>query len=125
MATKSDDAIKMQPVVLSGELEKRGGSHKSWKKRFFVLSPFGIGYKPGEKDTKFIRILSLSGAYPVPSPTIDIRRPYCFVVMTIERDFNLVVDAGSQENMVSFSKMVHLIHQNIHSEQQLTLTVWW
>eukprot|EP01028_Stygiella_incarcerata_P012693 TRINITY_DN80226_c0_g1_i1.p1 TRINITY_DN80226_c0_g1~~TRINITY_DN80226_c0_g1_i1.p1 ORF type:complete len:731 (+),score=295.57 TRINITY_DN80226_c0_g1_i1:361-2553(+) len=100
MATKSDDAsIRMEPIVLSGELEKRGGSHKNWKKRFFVLSPFGIGYKPGEKDTKFIRVLSLSGAYPVPSPKIDPRRPYCFVVMTIERDFNLVVDAGSQENM--------------------------
>lgn len=32
-------------------MDKRGGSHKSWKSRFFVLSTAGLQYYPSEKAT--------------------------------------------------------------------------
>lgn len=89
----------MSDVLIEGELEKQGGSHKNWKRRFFRVGREGFSYFKSSKETsKPIRTFDLKTIYVSPNKEVP-SRPHCFVVFTTQRDFNLVVDAASNEEL--------------------------
>jgi hypothetical protein len=108
-----------EAVVLEGELEKQGGSHKNWKKRFFRLTASSISYFKTAKDKSAIRSLALSSVYVARNEHVDPKRPNCFVIFTTQRDFNLVVDPGSAADMNKWITGIRMCKEKVVGKQQL------
>ncbi len=80
-------------IVKQGWLEKEGGTYKSWKKRWTVLShPQTLTYykkKGGEK----MGTVPLKGCGPIQEATYK-NKKHCFSIVTEKRHYYFVADSA-------------------------------
>eukprot|EP00762_Andalucia_godoyi_P003450 ANDGO_04247.mRNA.1 hypothetical protein len=106
-------------VFIEGELEKQGGSHKNWKKRFFRVSKDGIAYFKNATDSKPIRVLELNNVFAAASPNADAKHPFCFVVFTTQRDFNLLISCETENEVVKWVTAIRIAREKHFGKQLL------
>eukprot|EP01006_Ploeotia_vitrea_P015596 TRINITY_DN45224_c0_g1_i1.p2 TRINITY_DN45224_c0_g1~~TRINITY_DN45224_c0_g1_i1.p2 ORF type:complete len:402 (-),score=198.86 TRINITY_DN45224_c0_g1_i1:64-1269(-) len=97
--SKSLAYVEMGTPVKEGELTKQGGSFKSWKKRWFVLTQDGVLYyfkskpEPTQTAEGGIRLQNCG----VSDASAHTKKKHCISLMTSERVFFMV--AQSQPEM--------------------------
>eukprot|EP00055_Hartaetosiga_balthica_P001892 m.2166 g.2166 ORF g.2166 m.2166 type:complete len:1124 (+) comp1732_c0_seq1:81-3452(+) len=104
-------------TIIDGFFVKEGGSFKSWKRRWFVLTPSLLYYSPDEKEsswTKSITISSISGllsydeCVPTRFPRKKDGKNLCFGLRTPTREFHLMGEnlTKTQAMMASISLLL-------------------
>ena len=77
-------------AVKSGFLQKSGDKHKSWHRRWFILSPLGVGYFESPVSPEPLGIIlpsEISDIVPDIAPELGL--PFAFRVVAAHRGYDL------------------------------------
>lgn len=103
-------AEDLRDPIFTGYLSKQGGSHKNWKRRWFVLQDLVLYYFPSPKGTK------AKGAIVLPSYNLwiatDLRKKFAFKAQHVSaRTYYFVAD--SYDEMKTWMTHLHRATQGL------------
>ncbi|KAI9597415.1 hypothetical protein BDF19DRAFT_434993 [Syncephalis fuscata] len=104
-------------IIKSGQLHKRGGPRKIWKKRWFVLRPTQLVYYKDQREYKSLGIIDLAQVKAVAAIPRK-KRVNVFGVLTTRRKYYF--QAGSPEELLGWTHALREACQAARSRRSST-----
>jgi hypothetical protein len=89
------DSTLRSPPTKRGQLTKQGGSIKTWKRRFMVLTGIELAYFKAEGDAKSMGTITLEGYDVTPADKLSHPHGLC-LAHAIQRNFYMCADTEAE-----------------------------
>ncbi|KAJ3214723.1 hypothetical protein HDU67_001314 [Dinochytrium kinnereticum] len=90
------NTLKVEKVLHSGYLMKKGEKRKTWKKRWFVLRATIFAYYKNEKEYELLKIIPLAEVHTIAEVKDLKKRKNVFGVVTRQRTYYIMSDNKEQ-----------------------------